>query len=182
MRLTRLLGPWLRQSTGRLPNNPRRTRLIWKARNLYPQTEIRDLRAADIPKLVAALHEFHEQFDFVGKRPIDNAVAAENFSRFVDNPSAAALVAEDSGDVVAMLGFAVLTHPWTGQKVLYKAFWFARPNGRPGIGRKLLRVVIDMCRAGGIKQLNFGSMHPRVNKMLERQGFKASETNYLLEL
>lgn len=151
-------------------------------RNLSPQIEVRDLMADDIPALVAGLHEFHEQFDFVGKQPVDNATAFENFSRFVDNHSAAALVAEDKGEIVAALGFAVLAHPWTGQKVLYKAFWFVRPQGRPGIGRKLLKVVIDLCKSGGVKQLNFGSMHPRVNKLLEREGFKASETNYLLEL
>lgn len=139
---------------------------------------IRDMRESDIPIFLEWLKAFNSSFEFAGQGPINEAVARLFFSRFLDSASQSCVVATDkSGQPIATIGFSVIPHPWTGESVLYKAFWYAP---KAGAGIKLLRYVIELCRKGNIEQVIIGSMQPRVSRLLERNGFKAVETNYTL--
>lgn len=140
----------------------------------------RDLTQADIPQLIRWLREFNSSFDYPGKAPIDDEIAAQFFSRFVGHEGLAAIVAEsDRGEPIAVLGFSMVPHPWNGASIFYKAFWY---SAKPRAGLALFRYVRDLCKNGNVQQIIIGSMTPRVNRLLEREGFKPIETNYILEL
>ncbi len=141
---------------------------------------IRDIQESDIPVLVDWLEAFSDGFDYPGKAPIDREAAARFAASFIGTEGRACLIAEDALEKpVACLAFHVLPHPWTGQSVLYKAFWH---SAKPGYGIELLHYVRRLAERANISQIVVSSMLPRVNKLLEREGFKSVETNYLLEL
>lgn len=142
---------------------------------------IRDLNEDDIPTLIKWLHDFSENFEYPGKRPIDDEVAALFFSRFIGREGQGAFVAEVNNRPVATMGFSVLPHPWTGETVLYKAFWYS-DNSVQGMGTKLLRYLRGLCERADISQIIIGSMHNGVSRLLEREGFKPVEMNYTLVL
>lgn len=139
------------------------------------------MRFSDIPTLVSWLNEFNQEFDYPGKRPINNEVAELFFSRFVNSANQAALVAERDGRPIATFGFSILPHPWTGAKVLFKAFWYCDKEA-PGAGVRLMRHVEELCRNGGVEQIIISSMTRRVSKLLERNGYTPCEMNYIKDL
>jgi len=139
---------------------------------------IRDIQESDIPVFIDWLNRFNSSFEYPGKRPIDNDCAANFFSRFIDNQSQAALVLEKNNKPVATIGFAIIPHPWNGEKIFFKAFWY---SAKPGAGRKLLRYVRDLCEAGGVGQMIVSSMTPSTNRLLELEGFLPCEMNYVLD-
>jgi len=145
------------------------------------QDSIRDIAASDIPTLINWLNGFNQEFDYPGKRPINDEIAALFFSRFIDNASQAALIAERDGKPIATFGFSILPHPWTGAKVLFKAFWYC-DKAAPGTGLKLMRYVEELCRAGGVEQIVISSMTEQVCKLLERNGYLPCEINYIKDL
>lgn len=140
---------------------------------------IRQLENRDIPELVTMLHEFHDNFDYVGKYQVDDETAYNGFADYVDHPVLSCLVIEENNKLIATMGYIIMQHPWNGIVIFHKAFWYSR---KAGAGRRLLRHIIDMCKRMKITQVHIGSMHPSVNKLLIREGFKPSETNYILEL
>lgn len=143
--------------------------------------QFRDLEERDISTLVGWLRNFTDSFDYPGKRPIDDEVASLFFSRFIAREGQGAIVAEVANRPVATMGFSVLPHPWTGETVLYKAFWYS-DDTEPGTGLRLLRYVRDICKRNDISQVIIGSMDKRVSRLLIREGFKPIEMNYTLVL
>lgn len=140
---------------------------------------IRDLQKSDIPTLIEWLNQFNSGFDYPGKANINTESATLFFSRFIDSASQFALMAEDNKEKpIATLGFSCIPHPWTGKSVLYKAFWY---SAKPGAGIELLRYVQRLAKKGAIEQVIVSSMTPNVNRLLEREGYKPVETNYILE-
>src|SRR5687767_15707795 len=112
---------------------------------------IRDLEPYDIPTLIGWLNDFNSSFEYPGQRPIDDECAANFFARFINNASQAAYVLEDkNGRLIATLGFCIMPHPWNGEKIFFKAFWY---SARPGAGMRLLDYLIDLCRDGGVSQM-----------------------------
>lgn len=142
-------------------------------------TTYRDITEADIPLLVEWLKDFNSSVDYPGKARIDLEVARGFFSRFINSASNAAVIAEYKGEPVATIGFTIMQHPWTGKKILFKAFWYSR---RPGEGIKLLRYIADICRKSDVHHIIAGSMLPNSSGILQKLGFRAAETNYVLEL
>lgn len=141
--------------------------------------QYRDLTQSDIPQLLEWLNQFSGSFDYPGKAPINNEIAEGFFNRFIDNASNAAIVAEVDNKPVATLGFTIMPHPWTGEKILFKAFWY---SAKAGEGIRLLRHVIDICKNADVHHIVAGSMLPNSHRILRRLGFQACETNYVLEL
>lgn len=141
--------------------------------------QYRDLTESDIPQLLDWLKQFNDSIDYPGKAPIDDEVATGFFSRFINNAANAAIIAEIDNKPVATLGFTIMPHPWTGEKILFKAFWY---SAKPGAGIRLLRYVVDLCKNGGVHHIVAGSMLPNSHRILRRLGFEACETNYVLEL
>jgi len=125
------------------------------------------------------LHEFHASFDYAGKKPINDKTAYDGFLQYVNHPVLSCLVMEESSKLIATMGYIIMQHPWNGIEIFHKAFWYSR---KPGAGRKLLRHIIKMCKDRKITQVHIGSMHPSVDRLLIREGFRPSETNYILEL
>ncbi len=143
------------------------------------QYDVRDLALTDIPLLIEWLEKFSDSFEYPGKAPIDPESVAGFVSGFIDSERQAAMIAEHNGEPVAVLGFSMVRHPWTGQAVFYKAFWFSK---RAGAGRELMRSAKHMCKRAGVSQMIASSMTPETNRILEREGFKPLEMNYILEL
>lgn len=140
---------------------------------------IRDLEFGDIPTLVRWLQEFHNDFEFPGKRPINNETASEFFYSFVHGQnSEIAIIAEQDGKPIATFGAYVLFHPWSGVKLVYKAFWY---SSKPGAGLELLRYMRDISKADGAEKFIVSSMTPQVSRLLEREGFLPTETNYVMD-
>lgn len=140
---------------------------------------IRRLQNSDIPELVLMLHEFLVKYDYPGKRPINTETAAIGFEQYINHPLLACLVLEENSEIVATMGYVIMRHPWNGIELFHKAFWYSR---KAGAGRKLLRHIIAMCKERKIEQVHIGSMHPSVDRLLIREGFRPSETNYILEI
>lgn len=141
----------------------------------------RDLEERDIPTLIGWLRNFTDSFDYPGKLPVNDEVAALFFSRFIAREGQGSIVAEVAERPVATMGFSMLPHPWTGETVLYKAFWYS-DNSLPGAGVWLLRYIRDLCKRANVSQMIVGSMDTRVSKLLKREGFKPIEMNYTLVL
>jgi hypothetical protein len=139
---------------------------------------IRDLERSDIPALVSWLNDFNSSFEYPGQRPIDDECAANFFSRFIDSASQAALIAEEDGVRVATLGFSIIPHPWNGEKIFFKAFWY---SAKPGAGVSLLRYAISLCRNGNISQMIVSGMDDDVGRILELNSFRPCEVNYVLD-
>lgn len=125
------------------------------------------------------LHEFLDKFDYPGKRPINTKTATIGFEQYVDHPILDCLVIEGNNQLIATMGYMIIEHPWNGIKIFHKAFWYSR---KAGAGRELLKYIIAMCKVMDVQQIHIGSMHPSVDKLLKREGFRPSETNYILEL
>jgi hypothetical protein len=140
---------------------------------------IRNLEARDVPELVTMLYEFHDAFEYPGKLPINDETAHESFEQYVNHAILSCLVVEENNRLIATMGYMIIRHPWHGEYIFHKGFWYSR---KPGAGAKLLRHIINMCKERNITQIHIGSMHPSVDKLLIRNGFRPSETNYLLEL
>jgi hypothetical protein len=141
--------------------------------------QFRDLTENDIPQLLKWLRQFSGSFDYPGKAPISDEVAGLFFSRFINSASEACIVAEANNKPVAVLGFTIMPHPWTGQKILFKAFWY---SAKAGAGIKLLRYVIDLSKKGEVELIIAGSMLENSHRIFEAHGFKPCETNYVLDL
>lgn len=141
--------------------------------------QYRDITQADIPLLLSWLKKFNSSLEFPGQAPINDEVARGFFGRFINNACNAAIIAEHNGQPVAALGFTIMPHPWTGKKILFKAFWYSE---KPGAGIRLLRYVIEVCRASDVHHIVAGSMLPNSHRLLENEGFKPCEMNYVLEL
>lgn len=139
----------------------------------------RDLTQDDIPQLIEWLRQFSHSFEYAGKVPINDECAGRFFRQFIDDASNAAIVAEIGSRPVATLGFTIMPHPWTADKILFKAFWY---SAKPGIGLKLLRHIKKICERNGVRQIIVGSMLPNSNELLERMGFRPCNVNYVLEL
>lgn len=125
------------------------------------------------------LDGFLIKFDYPGKRPINHQTAKVGFELYLDHPALGCLLLEENSKIAAVMGYIIMRHPWNGIEIFHKAFWYSR---KPGAGRKLLKHIIDMCKERNIEQVHIGSMHPIVDRLLIRNGFKPSETNYILEL
>jgi hypothetical protein len=139
---------------------------------------IRDLRRDDIPTLVSWLNDFNSGFDYPGKRPINDECAANFFSRFIDSASQAAIVLEEDNKPVATLGFSIMPHPWNGEKIFFKAFWY---SAKPGAGIRLLRYIRSVCESGGVSQMIVSGMNWETERILRLEGFKPCEVNYVLD-
>lgn len=139
---------------------------------------IRDLTEDDIPALVGWLNDFNSGFDYPGKRPINDECAANFFARFIDSASQSAIIAEENGVRVATLGFSIMPHPWNGEKIFFKAFWY---SAKPGAGIRLLRYLRNICQAGGVGQMIVSSMNEETDRILRLEGFRPCETNFVLD-
>lgn len=142
-------------------------------------TQYRDITQGDIPLLIGWLRDFNSSVEYPGKAGIDPEAAEGFFGRFINSANNAAVIAEYKGEPVAAMGFTIMPHPWTGKKILFKAFWYSR---RPGEGIKLLRYITDICRKSDVHHIVAGSMLPNSDGILRKLGFQAAETNYVLEL
>lgn len=139
----------------------------------------RDLTQSDVPQLLKWLRQFSDSFDYPGKAPISDEVAELFFGRFINSASEACIVAEENNKPVAVLGFTIMPHPWTGQKIMFKAFWY---SAKAGAGIKLLRHAIDLSKKGGVELIIAGSMLENSHRLFELHGFKPCEMNYVLDL
>lgn len=126
------------------------------------------------------LQRFNADWDYVGKLPIDVKYAGEYFSSFIQHENTITAIAERNGGIAGVIGLLIISNPFAGVPVLYKSFWYAKPDF-PGVGRELLRFAKAVAIENDVKQFFVGSMHPRVSKLLEREGFKPQETSYLME-
>jgi|ERR1700752_87247 len=140
---------------------------------------IRDLELRDIPTLVRWLNQFNDSFEYPGKRPINDEMAAQFFYDFLDNPHQSALVAMDkNNNPIATMGFAMTTHPWDGGKMFYKMFWY---SAKPGAGTRLLRYVRDICKKGGVSRMFVSCMDDSTAQLLEAEGFSMTEPIYVYD-
>lgn len=141
--------------------------------------QFRDLTENDIPQLLKWLRQFSDSFDYPGKGQINDEVASLFFSRFINHEGNACIVAESENKPVAVIGFTMMPHPWTGETILFKTFWY---SAKPGAGIALMKYVIDLCKRANVKQVIAGSMLPNSHRILRHMGFEPCETNYVLDL
>ncbi len=143
---------------------------------------IRPATQADVSALVEMLQRFNVDWDYVGKLPIHAEHARDYFSAFIasDTWNTITAISERDGHIAGAMGMLIINSPFTAAPTLYKSFWYAKPEF-PGAGRELLRFAKDVARENGVRHFFIGSMHPRVSKLLEREGFKQQEINYVMD-
>lgn len=143
--------------------------------------QIRPANHSDIPALVSMLERFNADWEFAGRHDeIDSAFAADYFENFIDYEETVTAIAERDNQICGAIGLVILRSPFYGFPVMYKAFWYSKPDC-VGAGRELLRFADAVAIENDVRQFYVGSMHPRVSKLLEREGFRPQEINYFKE-
>lgn len=143
---------------------------------------IRNGTHSDIFELVGMLSKFYDDWTFEAKLPINKDSAKRYFEDFLslDYSITALAIDQQTNKIAGAIGLIFVNNLWHAEPLLYKSFWYAKPDA-PGAGVELLKFAKAVAIENGAKQLHIGSMHPRVNKLLERQGFRQQEINYFME-
>jgi N-acetylglutamate synthase-like GNAT family acetyltransferase len=142
---------------------------------------IRPANQGDIPELVSMLERFNSEWEFAGRRnEVNREFSAGYFKSFIDYEETVTAIAERDNKICGVIGLVILRSPFYGFPIMYKSFWYAKPE-YPGVGRELLRFANAVAIENDIKQFYVGSMHPRVSKLLEREGFSPQEVSYFKE-
>jgi predicted N-acetyltransferase YhbS len=88
------------------------------------------------------------------------------------------LVAEYEGRLVGMIGFVVVSHFLSGEKVCGEMFWWVEPEYRRGLGIRLMRAAENAAKLGGAKHMLMIAPNPEVASMYERMNYQFVETAY----
>ena len=146
---------------------------------------IRKAVQADIPAIVAMSRKFYATTSYTQLTPMSDDTVANLTEMLIDE--GVMLVAEAQGDVVGMVGLAVVPFIFN-QDVLgaHEVVWWVEPEAQgAGLGRALLEAVPQACRDAGasiLQMISLASSPEHAAKMYERMGLSRSETSYMKEL
>ena len=96
-----------------------------------------------------------------------------------------AVAEERGGQLVAMLGVAIVEHPFADITYAEEQAWYVEPAYRKAsLGPRLVKFVLAWAREQGVKFVKMGAPAdaPEVGVFYERLAFKPVETAYVLEL
>lgn len=89
------------------------------------------------------------------------------------------------GTLVALLGLAIVTHPFSAAHFAEEQAWWVEPEYRRGtLGPRLVNYALEWARLRGLQFLKMGAPAnaPEVAAFYEKRGARAIETAYVFEL
>ncbi len=142
---------------------------------------VRRANDKDVPRLVEMAFRFHHEWDFEAKLKPDAETSRAYFLGALNRPDMAVYIAEEKGRPVGTIALLFAPSPFSPASLAIKSFWYAEPE-HPGLGRRLLQFGEIIARAKGCAQFHVASMHPRVNTLLQREGFTEQERSFYKDL
>ena len=121
---------------------------------MTPSATVRPAIPADVPELVAMIHELAEY----ERARHEVEATGEHLHRtlFAERPAVFAHVAEVDGAVAGMAIWFLNYSTWLGAHNLYLEDLFVRPEHRgTGTGRLLLQTLAAVCRERGYQRLEW---------------------------
>lgn len=142
---------------------------------------IRKAVQADIPAIVAMSRKFYATTSYTQLTPMSDDTVAYLTEMLIDE--GVMLVAEVKGDVVGMVGLAVMPFTFNPQvTIAAEVVWWVDPDAQgAGIGRALLEAVPDACKDAGadaVQMMALSSSPPAAAALYERMGYKHTETSF----
>ena len=119
-----------------------------------PSATVRPATPADVPELVAMIHELAEYER--ARHEVEATDEHLHRTLFAERPAVFAHVAEVDGAVAGMAIWFLNYSTWLGAHNLYLEDLFVRPEHRgTGTGRLLLQTLAGVCRERGYQRLEW---------------------------
>ena len=121
---------------------------------MTPSATVRPATPADVPELVAMIHELAEYER--ARHEVEATDEHLHRTLFAERPAVFAHVAEVDGAVAGMAIWFLSYSTWLGAHNLYLEDLFVRPEHRgTGTGRLLLQTLAGVCRERGYQRLEW---------------------------
>ena len=121
---------------------------------MTPSATVRPATPADVPELVAMIHELAEYER--ARHEVEATDEHLHRTLFAERPAVFAHVAEVDGAVAGMAIWFLNYSTWLGAHNLYLEDLFVRPKHRgTGTGRLLLQTLAAVCRERGYQRLEW---------------------------
>ncbi len=121
---------------------------------MTPSATVRPATPADVPELVAMIHELAEYER--ARHEVEATDEHLHRTLFAERPAVFAHVAEVDGAVAGMAIWFLSYSTWLGAHNLYLEDLFVRPEHRgTGTGRLLLQTLAAVCRERGYQRLEW---------------------------
>ena len=121
---------------------------------MTPSATVRPATPADVPELVAMIHELAEYER--ARHEVEATDEHLHRTLFAERPAVFAHVAEVDGAVAGMAIWFLNYSTWLGAHNLYLEDLFVRPEHRgTGTGRLLLQTLAGVCRERGYQRLEW---------------------------
>lgn len=121
---------------------------------MTPSATVRPATPADVPELVAMIHELAEYER--ARHEVEATDEHLHRTLFAERPAVFAHVAEVDGAVAGMAIWFLNYSTWLGAHNLYLEDLFVRPEHRgTGTGRLLLQTLAAVCRERGYQRLEW---------------------------
>ena len=121
---------------------------------MTPSATVRPAGPADVPELVAMIHELAEYER--ARHEVEATDEHLHRTLFAERPAVFAHVAEVDGAVAGMAIWFLNYSTWLGAHNLYLEDLFVRPEHRgTGTGRLLLQTLAAVCRERGYQRLEW---------------------------
>ncbi len=142
---------------------------------------IRRATEADIPAVIEMSRSFYATTAYAALTPMCEKAVSATAGMLID--SGVLLVAEVDGDLVGMVGLAVM--PFTFDHdvtIAAEVVWWVEPDAQgAGIGLALLEAVEPACREAGadaIQMMTLATSPPHAAALYERLGYRHSESSF----
>jgi GNAT superfamily N-acetyltransferase len=94
-------------------------------------------------------------------------------------PNGKILLAEESGQVIGLLGFIIYPHYFSGEITAGEIMWYVEPEFRKSFtALALLRKAESMARAAGAKRMQFTAPSDEVGDAYKALGYQRLEVSY----
>ena len=144
---------------------------------------IREATPKDLPRIVEmgsrSLLEGPYR-DQIADNPEESAKLA---LQVMNSQKGKVLVAEESGEVIGLLGFVIFPHYFSGEITAGELMWYVEPEFRKSFtALALLRRAESLARAAGAKRMQFTAPTAAVGDAYKALGYQPIEVSYQKEL
>lgn len=148
---------------------------------------IRNAILDDVDAVVAIGERFHAESNWGAVCEYVADDEARTCAHLVTSDDGLLIVADNDGEIVGALGGLFFpAHMNFAHRMGQELFWFVLPEYRGGLGAMLLQAAEEAARAAGCKHWGMGAIeHLRgasVQRLLERDGYRATERCFMKEL
>lgn len=149
--------------------------------DIYP--EVRQLKPDETELLIESAKSFFKEGDLPGG--LDPEVFCKNWATIIESGKGAVFVFFEDGKLVGSFGGVLAPHLCSNKLMAVECFWYVLPEYR-GHGIGLYYNFFRWAKEKGAKLfslIHMNNLHPEsMKKLYQRLGYRAIETNYLMEL